>query len=230
MSIAVFLRASKVVEGKLVSGILLYPTSTGSFKTDEDKAAFCDLFEAEAPPLPYGGVGKRFGPETFALTEVQSAVKEHMKKQFSLPKDETSYWELDGHMHDNLVFDPSVVNGEIDISETPVQAALRCLWEWSGIKADPKELVPAGVITGIHVFHLNISIDRAKYDWITHQAEKRTLTDWDVSPYMDLLSELGIPDVVYRAYCRTHGGPRFVCSAESVKDAFTQSVMEKAGF
>ena len=60
-------------------------------------------------------------------------------------------------------------------------------------------------------------------------AEKKTLTDWEVSPYCKVLAELGIPDIIHRAYCQTHGGPRFIASMSDVKDRFTKKLMAKAG-
>ena len=45
---------------------------------------------------------------------------------------------------------------------------------------------------------------------MNHQAEKMTLTDWGVCPHFGILEELGVPAIVLDAYCRTHGGPRFV--------------------
>jgi len=246
MSVAIFLHAPKVVEGNLVEGMLMYPTNYGSFKSAEDKEAFSALFEGTAPPVPYGGIGKKYGPEKFALKEVQSAVLQHMKKHFSVPKDADAYWELDGQMHDNLVFHPSVMYGFIDPSESDDEAAIRTIWEWTGMRVDPKELVrganieslcvPMTVETNLPgeelpvlVYHVNVSIDRAKWEWMNHMAEKRTLTDWDVSPYKSVLAELGIPDVIHNAYCKTHGGPRFIASMADVKDTFTQRLMAEAG-
>ena len=195
--------------------------------------------------MPYGGIGKEYGPEKFALKEIQSAVLEHMKKYFSLPKHQDAYWELDGEMHDNLVFHPSVIYGIVDSSETHEEAAIRSVWEWTGMRVDAKELVNATPVQSMHlpataegevldelpvfIFHVKVSIDRAKWEWMNHMAEKRTLTDWDVSPYKCVLAELGIPDVVHNAYCKTHGGPRFISSVDMVKDAFTQRLMAEAG-
>ena len=113
------------------------------------------------------------------------------------------------------------------------------------MRVDPKELVRGSAVQSmlvpetaeprvpeelpVHVFHVNVSIDRAKWEWMNHMAEKRTLTDWDVSPYKGVLGQLGIPDLIHNAYCRTHGGPRFIGSMENVKDAFTQRLMAEAG-
>tara|TARA_B100000963_G_scaffold342416_1_gene343238 strand:+ start:38 stop:853 length:816 start_codon:yes stop_codon:yes gene_type:complete len=244
MSVAIFLHAPKVVEGNLINGMLMYPTSFGTFKTDEDREAFSALFQGEVPKVPYGGIGKEYGSERFALKEVQAAVLAHMKKHFSTPKDVEAYWELDGHMHDNLVFHPSVIYGIVDASETHEQAAIRSVWEWTGMRVDAKELVNDTPVQAMHlpetaegevseelpvfIFHVNVSIDRAKWEWMNHMAEKRTLTDWHVSPYKGVLAELGIPDVIYNAYCKTHGGPRFISSIDMVKDAFTQRLMAEA--
>jgi len=233
MSAAIFLHASKVVDGKLVKGIVMYPTDTGCWKSD-DKEAFSNLFEGKAPPVPYGGIGKKFGPEKFALQEIQTAVLQHMQKHFSLPKDKDAYWKLDGEMHEKLVFHPAVVHGKIGDSETPTDAALRLLWEWTGMRVDPKELkgeaiIPASPLSfspvPIHVFHMDTSLDRARWFWMDHQAERLTLTDWEVSPYPDVLQEMGVPDLVYKAYCRTHGGPAFIKELGDVKDNYTVEVM-----
>ena len=244
MSVAIFMHAPKVVEGELVQGMLMYPSTLGCFKSVEDRDAFANLFEGNAPPVPYGGIGKKYGPETFALKEVQSAVVEHMKKHFSLPKDEDAYWAIDGEMHDNLVFHASVVNGTILPHESDIECAIRTMWEWTGMKIDPKELVracrvesmaaslnpeiEASEMMSVDVFHVYTSLDRAKYDWITHQAERRTLTDTEVTPYAGVLAELGIPHVVHTAYCKTHGGPRFMASESDVKNAYTQRLMAEA--
>lgn len=244
MSVAIFLHAPNVVEGKLVDGILMYPTNFGCFKSAEDQEAFSALFEGEAPPVPYGDVGKKYGAQKFALTEVHSAILEHMKRHFSAPKDPAAYWELDGQMHKNLVFNACVPYGIADISESIEQAAVRIIWEWTGMRVDNKELVrgrgveslstPASADGSVeelpvHVYHVTVSIDRAKWEWMNHQAEKRTLTDWHVSPYKGVLAELGISHVIHDAYCRTHGGPRFIASMGDVKDPFTQRLMAEAG-
>ena len=243
MSVAVFIHAPKVVNKKVIDGMLMYPTNIGHFKSAEDRDAFSNLFEGNAPPVPYGGLGKKYGPEEFALKEVQGAVLEHMKKNFSLPKDPDAYWEIDGETHNNLVFHASVVNGKIYDEETDIECAIRTTWEWTGMKIDPKELVRACRVESmvspmnpeveesemsVDVFHVYASIDRAKYDWITHQAERRTLTDTEVTPYPSVLTELGIPDVVHTAYCKTHGGPRFMASESDVKDPYTQRLMAEA--
>jgi len=243
-SVAIFLHAPKVVDGKLVDGMLMYPTNYGSFKSAEDEEAFSALFEGSVPPVPYGDVGKRYGPEKFALAEVQSAVLQHMKKHYSAPKDPAAYWELDGEMHKNLVFHPSVLYGDVSMDESDDEAAIRTIWEWTGLRVDHKELVrgrgieslcPPATVDAcveeapVRVYHVNVSIDRAKYDWISHQAEKRTLTDWHISPYKDVLADLGIPHVIHNAYCKTHGGPRFIASMGDVKDPFTQRLMAEAG-
>lgn len=245
MRVAIFVHAPKVVEGKLVDGILMYPTSFGQFRSDEDQEAFSALFEGNAPPVPYGGIGKKYGPEKFKLAEVQTAVLQHMKTHFSAPKDEDAYWDLDGQMHDNLVFNASVIYGTVDVSESNKEAAIRTIWEWTGMRVDAKELILGRGVESmltrataegevqeelpVAVFHMQASIDRAKWEWMNHMAEKTTLTDWDVSPYKGVLAELGISYVIHNAYCKTHGGPRFISSMEGVKDAFTQRLMAEAG-
>ena len=244
MSVAIFLHAPKVVDGKLVEGMLMYPTCFGTFKTQEDQEAFSALFEGQPPAVPYGGIGKKYGPQKFYLTEVQTAVLQHMKTHFSAPKDKEAYWELDGNMHDNLVFHPSVIYGIADVTESIEEAAIRSVWEWTGMRLDAKELIRGSGVDSmimpqpavpqdpeelpVHVFHVQVSIDRAKWEWMNHMAEKRTLTDWDVSPYKGVLAELGVPDLIHNAYCKTHGGPRFISSVDMVKDPFTQRLMAEA--
>jgi len=244
MSVAIFLHSPKVVEGKLVEGMLMYPTAYGSFKSADDQEAFSGLFEGTAPPVPYGDVGKKYGPEKFKLAEVQSAVLQHMKRHYSVPKEAATYWELDGEMHKNLVFHPSALYGNVVSGESEDEAAIRTIWEWTGLRVDHKELVrgqgieslcPPASVDGyieplpVRVYHVKVSIDRAKWEWMNHQGEKRTLTDWDVSPYKDVLADLGIPHVIHNAYCKTHGGPRFIASMGDVKDPFTQRLMAEAG-
>ena len=70
MSVAIFIHAPKVVESKVVEGMLMYPSTLGCFKSVEDRDAFADLFEGNAPPVPYGGIGKKYGRESFASKEV----------------------------------------------------------------------------------------------------------------------------------------------------------------
>jgi hypothetical protein len=247
MAVCVFIHAKKVLDGNIEPGILLYPGDYGCFKTDEDKEAFKNLFTGDAPPVPYGGVGSRYGPEEYAVSDVRAAVKEHMKMFYSLPKDEDAYWQADADFHNNLVFHPSVVHQKLRDHEDPSKCALRAVWECTGIKLDPKELhyikshgsfmqKPTAQHNisdnqQLHVFQISVSLDRAKYQWMDHQAERMTLTDWETSPYPKVLRELPItvPSIVYDSYCRTHGGPRFVRSASGVKDVYTQKVIEMTG-
>ena len=246
MAVCVFIHAKKVIDGKIETGILLYPGDYGSFKADGDKEAFKELFTGDAPPVPYGGIGKRFGPEEFGISEVRDAVKEHMKKYYSLPKDEDAYWQQDADFHNNLVFHPSVVHQKQRDYEDPDKCAIRAVWECTGIKLDPKELhymkthgsFMQKPITQhefphyqqLHIYRVSVSLDRAKWEWMNHQAERMTLTDWETSPYPKVLGELPVPvpNIVYNSYCRTHGGPRFVKNASDVKDFYTQKVIEEA--
>lgn len=237
MSVAVFVHATKLVGNKPKDGLLLYPTNVGCFSSSKDREAFANLFEGTPPALPYGGIGKRYGPESFALKEVQNGVLEHMKKNFSLPKNPDTYWAIDGEMHEKLVFHASVVHGKIFPTESNLECAVRTIWEWTGIQADVQELVRFGSVqTDTHesgdkltdVYHLKTSLDRAKFEWITHQAERLTLTDMEATPYPAVLAEIGVPEIVHSAYCKTQGGPRFIASMEDVKDDFTKRLMEKA--
>ena len=208
------------------------------------KKEFFDLFEGVPPPVPYAGVGGKFGHEQFAPAEVQHAVLEHMKKNFSLPKDPSTYWEKDKDIHSRLVFPAGVVYGEEHDLESAVECSIRTVWEATGIKLDPEELKPLSQLPLIparktvlkrtynpnsimHVYQVSVSIARAKWDWMTHQAERLTLTDWGACPYSGVLDELGVPTIVKTSYCCTHGGPRFISSMADVKDEYTKLILKK---
>ena len=167
-----------------------------------------------------------------------------MKKSFSLPKDPSTYWEKDKEIHSRLVFPASVVYASQRDLESPVECSMRAVWEATGIKLDPKELKLLKTLPNMcerrsgenrfdttlktmHVYQISVSIGRAKWDWMTHQAERLTLTDWGACPYSGVLDELGVPTSVKTCYCSTHGGPRFFSSMEDINDEYTKAIMNK---
>jgi len=174
---------------------------------------------------------------------VQEAILEHMKKNFSLPKDLSTYWEKDKDIHSRLVFPASVVYGEEHNSESAVECSIRTVWEATGIKVDPEELKPLNQLrlparktvlkvtdnpdSIMHVYQVSVSIARAKWDWMSHQAERLTLTDWRECPYSGVLDELGVPTIVKTSYCSTHGGPRFISSMADIKDEYTKGILNE---
>ena len=201
--IAVLLYTKKDAE----TGWLLYPTAKGKFRTEEKRQAYASLFADKAPPMPYAGAGRRFGPSTFSEAELRDAKLEHMKSHYSLPKDVSSFWEKDELAQSDLVYPLCTPTTTIMEHEDAHDAAVRALWEFTGLKEKQVEFVRD---EGVKVFRVNVSIDKAKWEWMNHQAERRTLTDWDICAHDTLLDELGMPKVVYQSYCQTHGGPRFV--------------------
>lgn len=207
----VFLHTEKVVEGSVQHGLLLYPSAEGRFRSDEDKNKYAALFQANAPPCPYFGAGKRFGPTEFSNTELREAALEHMKRCFSPPKDIASFWDKDEDAHRHLKF-PLIAPSAEPRGETPLETAVRSVWECSGIKL--KTLTDVGEWQGKHVFTSRVFLDTAKWEWMNHQAERLTLTDWGVCPHDSLLDDLGVPKLVVQSYCRTHGGPRFVTNID----------------
>ena len=240
MAVCIFLHARKVENKKVKSGLLLYPTDFGRFKNDTDKAAFDELFTGAPPPVPYAGFGTRFGPEQFSINELRSAMLDHMRAHYSEPKDLETYWIRDKQFHDKLVFDPSVVYQIMEDNEEPLDAAIRAVWESTGVKMDREELkfvktvdfkarpAPQRSIQqhALHVFRASVSIDRAKWDWMSHQGERLTLTDWRECPFSAVLDELCVPRLVKTAYCSTHGGPKFISALKDVKDAYTKEIIQ----
>ena len=244
MSVSVFIRTKKVVDKKIIPGLLLYPTDFGVFRNSSDEKEFFDLFEGVPPPVPYAGVGGKFGHEQYAPADVQEAILEHMKKNFSLPKDPSAYWEKDKEIHSRLVFPASVVYAEQHDSESAAECSMRAVWEATGIKLDPKELKLLKVLPHVfqrenvqnrfvktvkimHVYQVSVSIARAKWDWMSHQAERLTLTDWRECPYSGVLDELGVATIVRTSYCSTHGGPRFISSMADIKDEYTKGILNE---
>lgn len=206
--IAVVLCTEKVIKGVATPGLLLYPSDSGKFRTEEDEGAFAALFEGPAPPAPYAGAGKRFGNSTFSDAEIKEAKLEHMKTYYSLPKHEESFWDADEKAQSQLVFPLCIPKTIIMPHENAKAAAVRALWEFTGMKTKNVEFVKEH--NGVSIFKFRVDLDMAKWEWMDHQAERMTLTDWNICPHKTLLSELGVPTVVYQSYCQTHGGPRFV--------------------
>ena len=132
---------------------------------------------------------------------------QHMRENYSLPKDVNTFWEKDADVQGKLLFPLCTPTATILEHEDAHTAAVRALWEFTGLKEKQVEFVRD---EGVKVFRVSVSIDKAKWEWMNHQAERRTLTDWDICAHDTLLDELGMPKVVYQSYCQTHGGPRFV--------------------
>ena len=208
----VIIHAERVHQNKVEKGFLLYPSCEGIFRTEAKSREFSTLFCGEAPQSPLAGVGTRFGPETFSEQEKRDSMLEYLKKKFSMPKDVGNYWLKDELMHDDLIFPLICPSSEIT-DEDPKQAALRGLWECTGLKLSSLEYL--GKYMDNYVYSTHIFVDHAKWEWMNHQAEKITLTDWGVCPHFGVLEELGVPAVVSHAYCRTHGGPRFVSNLDN---------------
>lgn len=203
----VIVHTERVHNNKVEKGFLLYPSCEGMFRTEEKKNEFHALFRGEPPQTPFAGVGTKFGPETFTEHEKRDCILEYLKKNFSMPEDINNYWLKDDVMHNDLTFPLLCPSSQIR-DEDPKHAALRGLWECTGVKV--KDLDYLGRCDDKHVYSTHIYVDHAKWEWMNHQAEKVTLTDWGVCPHFGVLEELGVPTIVLHAYCRTHGGPRFV--------------------
>jgi len=203
----VIIQTEKIVDKKVQGGILFYPSCQGQFRSVEEEQNFRSLFAGDAPNVPFAGVGKIFGPEKFTEQEQRDCILEYLKKHYSQPKDIEHYWDKDEAFHNKLRF-PLIAPSSPIRDESPEEAASRGLWQCTGIKV--KRLEHVGSYKGKHVYRTKIFIDHAKWEWMNHQAEKLTLTDWDVCPHFDLLEEFGVPKIVLESYCRTHGGPRFV--------------------
>ena len=105
--------------------------------------------------------------------------------------------------------------------EDPIAAAVRGVWEETGMRVDPGELKFLKEVNGSRIYELHVSFRRALDCWVVHQAERLTLTDWGRCPHSGVLDLLGIPRIVKSAYCETHGGPIFV---KDVKDHTVEGV------
>lgn len=197
-----------------VHGTIMYPGDRGVWESDEDRKAYCALFKGKAPFLPYAEVGRNYGERKCSEEEVHAACVEHMENKFSLPKDLTTFWEADELAQKKLNFPIAIVREKAEAGEDPKTTAIRGLWEETGMRVDPGELILWKVVKSSHVYYLKVSFQRAKDAWIVHQAERLTLTDWGRCPHSGVLDYLGVPRAVKSAYCETHGGPIFVKNLE----------------
>ena len=78
------------------------------------------------------------------------------------------------------------------------------------MKVDPEELKYKGRGHNTEVYELWVSMDRANWEWMGHQAERLTLTDWGKCPHSGVLDFLGVSRKVKDSYCETFGGPKLV--------------------
>lgn len=193
-----------------VNGMILYPGDRGVWKTDEAKKAYGELFEGKAPFLPYAEVGRHYGERTCSDEEARAACLEHMANKFSLPKDPSTFWEADKHAQTQLNFPIAIVREAAEDGEDPKQTAIRGMWEETGIRVDPEELMFWKLVRSSHVYRIKVSLRRARDAWYVHQAERLTLTDWGRCPHSGVLDYLGVPRSMKSGYCETHGGPVFV--------------------
>lgn len=231
--IAVFIRSHEVTKsGVLRKGVLMYPGDRGQFKTPEDRQKYEDLFEGKAPFLPYHGVGKRYAETVFTEEELRQAKLEHMQRKFSKPKSvDEEFWRAEEAAFDSLVFPIAMVRGGIEEGEDALSCAVREVWEETGLRVDPKELKVVGETRGTTVYVMSVSMDRAKWEWMNHQAERRTLTDWEKCPHSGVLDNLGVSRKVKSAYCETQGGPILVSNVDDHNvEAATLSILQACSF
>lgn len=234
-SVVVIIRSHDIREGSLRKGILMYPCDRGKFKSAESKLEYEELFEDTAPPMPYYGVGKRYGETVFTEEELRAAKLEHMKSHFSSPKQEDElFWSAEEKAFKNLVFPLSVIRENCMNNENATTCAVRMLWEYTGLRVDRGELkrlcgtAEPAAADSTHVFQIACSLNRAKYEWMNHQAERLTLTDWRKCSHAGVLDNLGIARVVKRAYCTTHGGPVLVSNVdEHIIEKESLQILEK---
>lgn len=207
----VFIHSHRVTKGVLQYGLLLYPGDRGVFKTEEAKQKYQDLFVDNAPFLPYAEVGKKYAETTFTKDERRDAILKHMNSKGWVPKEvNEDFWRGDQEAQDNLLFPLGAVREKIEAGETPIQCAVRGVWEETGMKVDPGELKYKGRVRNTEVYEMWTSMDRAKWEWMGHQAERLTLTDWGKCPHSGVLDFLGVSRKVKNSYCETFGGPKLV--------------------
>ena len=207
----VFIHSHRVIDGKLKHGLLLYPGDRGRFKTEEAKQKYQELFKDKAPFLPYAEVGKKYAQTTFTEEERRDAILKHMESKGWVPKEvNEDFWKGDQEAQDNLVFPLGAVREKIEQGETAIQCAIRGVWEETGMKVDPGELKYRGRVGNTEVYELWTSMDRAVWEWMGHQAERLTLTDWGKCPHTGVLDFLGVSRTVKNSYCETFGGPKLV--------------------
>ena len=227
----VFIHSHKVKDGKLTHGLLLYPGDRGRFKTGEARQKYQAMFKDKAPFLPYADVGKRYAETTFTEEEIRDATLKHMRSKGWEPKEvNEDFWKADQEAQDNLEFPLGAVREKIEKMETAIQCAIRGVWEETGMKVDPAELKYIGRVNNTEVYEMWTSMDRAVWEWMNHQAERRTLTDWGKCPHTGVLDFLGVSRKVKDSYCETFGGPKLVTdiSAHLVEEP-TRSTFHKLG-
>ena len=207
----VFIHSHKVVDGTIKYGILMYPGDRGQFKTEDDKQKYQNLFKDKAPFLPYAEVGKTYAQTTFTEEERRDAILKHMLSKGWEPKQvNEDFWRGDQEAQDSLDFPLGAVREKIEPGETAVECAIRGVWEETGMKVDPDELKYRGRVHNTEVYEMWTSMDRAKWEWMGHQAERLTLTDWGKCPHTGVLDYLGVSRKVKNSYCETFGGPQLV--------------------
>lgn len=227
----VFIHSHRLLEGTVKYGLLLYPGDRGKFKTEEDKQRYQDLFKGEAPFLPYAEVGKKYAETTITEEERREAILKHMKSKGWEPKEvNETFWQEDQRAQDNLVFPLGAVRERIEGNETPLGCAVRGIWEETGMKVDPGELKYKGRVRNTEVYEMWTSLDRAKWEWMGHQAERLTLTDWGKCPHSGVLDFLGVSRKVKNSYCETFGGPKLVTDlADHLVEKPTSSTFAELG-
>jgi hypothetical protein len=227
----VFIHSHRLVDGAIKYGLLLYPGDRGKFKTEEDKQRYQDLFKGDAPFLPYAEVGKKYAETTVTEEERREAILKHMKSKGWEPKEvNETFWQEDQRAQDNLVFPLGAVREKIESGETAIQCAIRGLWEETGMKVDPDELKYKGRVRNTEVYEMWTSLDRAKWEWMGHQAERLTLTDWGKCPHSGVLDFLGVSRKVKNSYCETFGGPNLVSDlADHLVEKPTSSTFVELG-
>lgn len=226
-----FIHSQKVVNGELKNGLLLYPGDRGQFKTEDDKKKYQELFKGDAPFLPYADVGKQYAQTRFTEQERRDAILKHMESKGWVPKEANEdFWRRDQEAQDNLVFPLSAVREKIENTETAIQCAIRGVWEETGMKVDPGELKYKGRVRNTEVYELWTSMDRAVWEWMGHQAERLTLTDWGKCPHSGVLDFLGVSRTVKNSYCETFGGPKLVTDiADHLVEKPTLSMFQELG-
>ena len=80
------------------------------------------------------------------------------------------------------------------------------------------------------VYELWTSYERAAWEWMGHQAERLTLTDWGKCPHSGVLDFLGVSRKVKNSYCETFGGPKLVTDlADHLVEKPTSSTFAELG-
>ena len=209
----------------------MYPGDRGQFKTEEAKQNYQKLFKNEAPFLPYAGVGNKYAETRVTDEEKRAAILKHMNSKGWEPKIvNEEFWLADQRAQDSLVFPIGAVRERIESGETALECAVRGVWEETGMKVDPGELKYKGRVRNTEVYELWTSYDRAAWEWMGHQAERLTLTDWEKCPHSGVLDFLGVSRKVKNSYCETFGGPRLVSNVEDhLIEAPTLSTFHKLG-